>query len=120
MENLSDLSSKPKRKQHRRSISVSRITYDRLRAYCDANNISMSAFVEARVEEGLKNFVPPPRPPEPKPEPRPAPAPKPAKVPTTAAEARAALDPPTHIQKKPAPPADPPKPGLPPSKIFTF
>ena len=37
------------KKQTRRSISVSRSTYERLKAFCEANNISMSQFVETRV-----------------------------------------------------------------------
>ena len=41
------------KKQTRRSISVSRTTYERLKAFCEANNISMSQFVETRVGEFL-------------------------------------------------------------------
>jgi hypothetical protein len=37
------------KKQTRRSISVSRDTYERLRAYCETNGISMSQFVERQV-----------------------------------------------------------------------
>jgi hypothetical protein len=37
------------KKQTRRSISVSRGTYERLRAYCETNGISMSQFVESRL-----------------------------------------------------------------------
>ncbi len=37
------------KKQTRRSISVSRGTYERLRTYCETNGISMSQFVESRV-----------------------------------------------------------------------
>jgi len=33
------------KKQTRRSISVSRTTYERLKAFCETNNISMSQFV---------------------------------------------------------------------------
>jgi hypothetical protein len=40
-------------KQTRRSISVSRSTYERLKAFCEANNISMSQFVETRVGDFL-------------------------------------------------------------------
>src|SRR5688572_22341146 len=43
------------KKQTRRSISVSRSTYERLKAFCEANNVSMSQFVEARVGESLGN-----------------------------------------------------------------
>ncbi len=41
------------KKQTRRSISVSRDTYNRLRAYCETNGISMSQFVEMRVGDFL-------------------------------------------------------------------
>lgn len=38
-------------KQTRRSISVSGALYDRLKAYCEANNDTMSNFIEARTRE---------------------------------------------------------------------
>jgi hypothetical protein len=41
------------KKQTRRSISVSRSTYERLKAYCETNAISMSQFVEQRVGDFL-------------------------------------------------------------------
>ena len=41
------------KKQTRRSISVSRNTYERLKAYCETNGISMSQFVEKRVGDFL-------------------------------------------------------------------
>jgi hypothetical protein len=41
------------KKQTRRSISVSRITYERLKAFCESNNISMSQLVETRVNDFL-------------------------------------------------------------------
>jgi hypothetical protein len=41
------------KKQTRRSISVSRSTYERLKAYCEASNISMSQLVETRVNDFL-------------------------------------------------------------------
>ncbi|MBP6628712.1 MAG: hypothetical protein KBG28_07900 [Kofleriaceae bacterium] len=41
------------KKQTRRSISVSRGTYERLKAFCETNNISMSQFVETRVGDFL-------------------------------------------------------------------
>lgn len=41
------------KKQTRRSISVSRPTYERLKAYCETNGISMSQFVEKRVGDFL-------------------------------------------------------------------
>lgn len=42
---------KSKRKQNRKSISVSRATYDRLKAFCEDNHISMSQLVETRVSD---------------------------------------------------------------------
>ncbi len=41
------------KKQTRRSISVSRGTYERLKAFCEANHVSMSQFVETRVGDFL-------------------------------------------------------------------
>lgn len=41
------------KKQTRRSISVSRTTYERLKAFCETNNISMSQLVETRVNDFL-------------------------------------------------------------------
>ena len=41
------------KKQTRRSISVSKFTYERLKAYCETNGISMSHFVEERVGDFL-------------------------------------------------------------------
>ena len=46
------------KKQTRRSISVSKGTYERLRAYCETNGISMSQFVEKRVGEVLGRATP--------------------------------------------------------------
>jgi hypothetical protein len=37
------------KKQTRRSISVSRTTYERLKAFCETHNISMSQLVETQV-----------------------------------------------------------------------
>jgi hypothetical protein len=37
------------KKQTRRSISVSRTTYERLKAFCETNNVSMSQLVETQV-----------------------------------------------------------------------
>jgi len=47
------------KKQTRRSISVSRTTYERLKAFCEANNISMSQLVETRVNDFLGDGVAP-------------------------------------------------------------
>ena len=62
------------KKQTRRSISVSRTTYERLKAFCESNNISMSQFVETRVgdflgqNEGTTTVIPTtPRPAQPSP-----------------------------------------------------
>jgi hypothetical protein len=41
------------KKQTRRSISVSRGTYERLKAYCETTGTSMSQFVEQRVGDFL-------------------------------------------------------------------
>jgi len=46
------------KKQTRRSISVSRTTYERLKAFCEANNVSMSQFVETRVGDFLNDGSP--------------------------------------------------------------
>lgn len=126
------------KKQTRRSISVSRTTYERLKAFCESNNISMSQFVETRVgdflgqNEGTTSVEisrPAPAPARPAP-PAPAPA-KPAlppktetrpaqSVPMTSAAARFAVEPPPPVikpkQEQPAP-----KPAEKrPDQIFTF
>ncbi|MBK9036109.1 MAG: hypothetical protein IPL61_33515 [Myxococcales bacterium] len=41
------------KKQTRRSISVSRSTYERLKSFCETSGISMSQFVESRVGDFL-------------------------------------------------------------------
>jgi len=96
---------------------VSRVTYERLKAFCEANNVSMSQFVESRVGDFLGEgsvSIPAPRPSTPRPAlpstplppkqstqaaaqpPRPAAPP----VPMTAASARFAVEPPPPIIKK--------------------
>ncbi len=136
------------KKQTRRSISVSRTTYERLKAFCEANNISMSQLVETRVTDFLGEGVAPtttitpsgPRPTTPTaPRPIPAPAPKqdsmpiggarpavpapvaaPAAVPMTSAAARFAVDPPPPIIKQKQD-TNAPKPAEKrPDQIFTF
>ncbi len=67
--------------QTRRSISVSRPTYERLKAYCEGHGISMSQFVEGRIGEffaamGSQAPIPPIAP---KPTPK-SPIPAPAAV----------------------------------------
>src|SRR6185295_15903725 len=126
------------KKQTRRSISVSRTTYERLKAFCEANNISMSQFVETRVGDflgegtGTTNVVPtPPRPSapvpgavkptQPKSDVRPAVA-APQPVPMTASAARFAVEPPPPvIKRKEADEQPAPKPAEKrPDQIFTF
>jgi hypothetical protein len=131
------------KKQTRRSISVSRTTYERLKAFCESNNISMSQFVETRVGDFLgqgegTTTVELTRPTAPRPSmpapssspsaPKPA-APQPPKsesrpapqlVPMTSAAARFAVEPPPPVikpkQEQPAP-----KPAEKrPDQIFTF
>jgi hypothetical protein len=124
------------KKQTRRSISVSRTTYERLKAFCESNNISMSQFVETRVGDFLGEgtvTVDTSRPAAPRPlspaptAPRPM-APLPPKsesrpvmpVPMTSAAARFAVEPPPPVikpkQEQPAP-----KPAEKrPDQIFTF
>ena len=111
------------KKQTRRSISVSRTTYERLKAFCETNNISMSQFVEARVGDflgesiGTTSIIPTqPRPVSPTPaQPRPAPVappkaetrPSSPAIPMTSAAARFAVEPPPPVikpkQEQPAP-----------------
>src|SRR5664279_3453234 len=118
------------KKQTRRSISVSRTTYERLKAFCEANNISMSQFVETRVGDflgegqapSITSVVPTtPRPtlPAQPAQPRPAIVPQPVKqesrpvttmmhqpaaapqqLPMTSAAARFAVEPPPPVIKQ--------------------
>ncbi len=41
------------KKQTRRSISVSRLAYERLKSFCETSGISMSQFVESGINEKL-------------------------------------------------------------------
>ncbi|HTR53228.1 MAG TPA: hypothetical protein VMJ10_21180 [Kofleriaceae bacterium] len=126
------------KKQTRRSISVSRATYERLKAFCETNNISMSHFVETRVgdflgetsgQASVTSVIPsqprPTLPATPKP-PAPAPAPKaetrpsaPA-IPLTSAAARYAVDPPPPVIKPKQQEAAPKPTEKRPDQIFTF
>jgi len=132
------------KKQTRRSISVSRTTYERLKAFCEANNISMSQFVETRVGDFLGEGGAPMTtviPTNPRPTPAPTPsrptatgpaktetrpsapqqtAPSTQPVPMTSAAARFAVEPPPPlIKQKQEQPA--PKPAEKrPDQIFTF
>jgi hypothetical protein len=130
------------KKQTRRSISVSRTTYERLKAFCEANNISMSQLVETRVNDFLGEGAvvipatpgPSPRPSAPAPS-RPSPSPGPSKpaqettasrpstpqIPMTSAAARYAVDPPPPIIKPKQPDTNAPKPAEKRAdQIFTF
>jgi len=137
------------KKQTRRSISVSRTTYERLKAFCEANNVSMSQLVETRVNDFLGEGVTPsttvtitpsaprpvtpatPRPTMPAPAPKqdtsapvrpaaPAPVVAPAAIPMTSAAARFAVDPPPPIIKQKQD-TNAPKPAEKrPDQIFTF
>ena len=127
------------KKQTRRSISVSRTTYERLKAFCEANNISMSQLVETRVNDFLGDSVTPapgtsaPRPAAPSPV-RPS-VPVPGKpegqqtqaarpsvpaIPMTSAAARFAVDPPPPIIKPKQETAAPKPAEKRPDQIFTF
>ena len=134
------------KKQTRRSISVSRTTYERLKAFCEANNISMSQLVETRVNDFLGNdggtvtLIPTtPRPTQPAPA-RPAPSigsnqqqqpsktgtetasarPSSPAIPMTSAAARFAVDPPPPIIKQKQDTAAPKPAEKRPDQIFTF
>ncbi len=41
------------KKQTRRSVSLSRNTYERLKSFCELNDVSMSEFVETRIGDFL-------------------------------------------------------------------
>jgi len=128
------------KKQTRRSISVSRTTYERLKAFCEANNISMSQLVETRVNdflgEGTTTITPRPTPaPAPRPLPTSSPMtpskpptsetaapqrPSAPAIPMTSAAARYAVEPPPPIIK-PKQETNAPKPAEKrPDQIFTF
>ena len=129
------------KKQTRRSISVSRATYERLKAFCETQGISMSQIVENEVNDMLTSANVPEVGPRPAPAPpppsrtfapaRPAPVARPepsmpAAVaprtvsPMTSAAARYAVEPPPPIIKQ-REPVDA-KPPTPPTadQIFTF
>lgn len=136
------------KRQTRRSISVSRSTYERLRAYCETNGISMSQFVETRVGDflgrsirrpGAPNFTGPIGPSDdrvsesvptmtapivtaPRPPVVVSPAPAPAPVVSTAPVVNAAPPPPVARPAAPRPAAQaaPPPAKLTPDQIFTF
>ena len=132
------------KKQTRRSISVSRTTYERLKNFCEANNISMSQFVETRVGDFLggdagevvhierpaaterprqapmpsaPRATPAISPSKPTSESRPMPS---AIVPMTSAAARYAVEPPPPIIKPKQETAAPKPAEKRPDQIFTF
>ena len=137
------------KKQTRRSISVSRVTYERLKSFCETNGISMSQFVESRVGDFLGGDAPeqvaalralaatapvstPVRPAAPvaananggsgMAPARPmmgAQVPRPAAAPMTSAAARFAVEPPPPIIK-PRTEAQPAKPPTPPTADQIF
>jgi post-segregation antitoxin (ccd killing protein) len=41
------------KKQTRRSVSLSRTTYEKLKAYCESAGISMSQFTEVAIDERI-------------------------------------------------------------------
>ncbi|TMQ09124.1 MAG: hypothetical protein E6J91_31305 [Deltaproteobacteria bacterium] len=85
------------KKQTRRSISVSRTTYERLKAFCETNNISMSQLVETRVNDFLGDAPVPAASTTPA-VPRPiAPRPMPPAMPSKPVESR-----PPHVAGAPA------------------
>jgi hypothetical protein len=136
------------KKQTRRSISVSRTTYERLKAFCEANSISMSQLVETRVNDFLGDgpapaSAPVPSAPRPmpsslgttrpmpsalpsikhetRPEARPEPRAIPSQpVPMTSAAARYAVEPPPPIIKPRQQEAAPKPAEKRPDQIFTF
>jgi hypothetical protein len=138
------------KKQTRRSISVSRTTYERLKAFCEANNISMSQFVETRVGDflgegqapSITSVVPttprPTLPAQPSQKPTSSSVQIPAKqesraafahaaapvapqqVPMTSAAARFAVEPPPPVIKQKQQEAAPKPAEKRPDQIFTF
>ena len=110
------------KKQTRRSISVSRSTYERLKAFCEANNVSMSQLVETRVNDFLggegtvetaRPAAPRPYVPSPSPSPSPSFSPAPSAGPSVGAPVRPSVPAPVRplAEAKPAtPPAPAPAP----------
>jgi hypothetical protein len=104
------------KKQTRRSISVSRTTYERLKAFCEANNISMSQLVETRVNDflGTEGPVETVRPAAPRPSvPSPVPSLSPSFAPSFGAPVRPTMPAPV----KPPVEARPPAPVAPASPV---
>lgn len=114
------------KKQTRRSISVSRGTYERLKSFCEVNQISMSQFVETRVGDYLSGQpVPPPQPAKPAPvmsvsAPTTSTLSAPRPAPMTSVAARYAIDPPPPVIRTKAQEIAPEPPKKTASQIFTF
>lgn len=104
------------KKQTRRSISVSRSTYERLKAFCEANNVSMSQLVETRVNDFLGGESPAEtvvRPPAPRPQlsgpiasPIPGPIPSPGHLPSAIAPVRPSVPAPAPVHASVKPPIE--------------
>ncbi len=96
------------KKQTRRSISVSRATYERLKSYCETNGMSMSQFVETRVGDFLGRSIRRPQ----------ESAPEAVTIPSAPAVAAPVQPTPVvrPVERRPAPP--PVKPTA--DSIFTF
>ena len=109
------------KKQTRRSISVSRSTYERLKAFCEANNVSMSQLVETRVNDFLGTEGPAemvvrplaPRPQIPGPSPLPSPIQSPSAGLSFIAPVRPSLPAPVRPPIEVKPVAAPPPPPAP-------
>jgi len=102
------------KKQTRRSISVSRATYERLKSYCETNGMSMSQFVETRVGDFLGRSI---RRPQEVPAGGEAAIPSAPQRPVVAPVAAATAPQPVRpVERRPAPP--PVKPTA--DSIFTF
>jgi hypothetical protein len=101
------------KKQTRRSISVSRATYERLKSYCETNGMSMSQFVETRVGDFLGRSIRRPQADGAPPEAAIPSAPQRPVVSAAATPAPTVIRP---IERRPAPP--PTKPTA--DSIFTF
>ena len=114
------------KKQTRRSISVSRATYERLKAFCEANNTSMSQVVEKRVEDFLgsdpRAASLPARPMNTSPRSPELAKPAPPRTPPvmTSAAARHAIEPPPPIIRPRTEQPAPPPAAKTADQIFTF
>jgi hypothetical protein len=114
------------KKQSRRSVSLSKLTYERLKSFCEANGQSMSQFVETRIGDFLGRPSAPraaaPAQPSAAPATPPKAAPSPAApVKSTPPQVRSAPNP--GARPAPAPsskPADEPAARRAADRIFTF